>query len=438
MIERYSLPEIRKIWRLENKFTHWLRVEIATIQAMNKLGIVPDEDLKNIQNKADFKVEEIKKIEKKVNHDMIAFLTNIRQYVGESARYIHLGLTSSDVIDTANSCLMKEAGGLLLGKLNKLMSELKENAYKYKNTFCIGRTHGIHAQPTTFGLKLALWFDEMCRNRKRLKEALKNISVGQISGAVGNYAHLSPKIEKYVCKKLGLKPVKIASQIIQRDRYAQFITTLAIIGSTLEKIALEIRSLQRTEIHEVEEGFKKEQKGSSAMPHKKNPILSERLCGLVRVLRSNSLTALENNALWHERDISHSSTERIILPDSTILLYYMLVKTKSLIQNLRVFPEKMKENINLTNGLIFSQTVLLELEKGGMSPEKAYEIVQSNAMECWKNKKPFEHILLNDKRLTQILPPEKLKKIFMLNRFQKNVNFIFKRVFNKESSHDTI
>lgn len=429
MVERYSYPEIAKIWTLENKFRQWLRVEIAAAEAMHRLGIVPKADLKNIREKSDFCVEDIKKIEERVNHDVIAFLTNVAEHVGDSARYIHLGLTSSDVIDTANSCLMKEAGELILNKLKLLMVELKKNALRYKNTLCIGRSHGIHAEPTTFGLKLALWYDEMKRNLSRMQAAIASISVGQISGAVGNYAHLSPKIEEYVCKKLKLKSVNIATQIIQRDRYAEFMTTLAIIGSTIEKIATETRSLQRTEIHEVEEGFKKGQKGSSAMPHKKNPILGERLSGMARILRSNSITALENNALWHERDISHSSTERIILPDSTILLYYMLVKTKSLIQNLVVFPEKMIENINMTHGLIFSQTLLLELADRGISREKAYEIVQQNAMKCWETQDSFEKLLLNDRRLTKIIKPEELEKILDKKKFLKHVDFIFERVF---------
>ncbi|MEA2103881.1 MAG: adenylosuccinate lyase [Candidatus Cloacimonadota bacterium] len=431
MVERYSYPEISKIWTLENKFRQWLRVEIAAAEAMNKLGIIPNDDLRNIQQKADFRIEEIKTIEQKVDHDMIAFLTNVGEYVGKSSRYIHLGMTSSDVIDTANSCLMKEAGELILEKLLALMEQLKETALKYKKILCIGRSHGIHAEPTTFGLKVALWYDEMNRNLIRLKSAIDSVSVGQISGAVGNYAHLSPKIEEYVCKKLGLRSVNIANQIIQRDRYAEFMTTLAIIGSTIEKIATETRSLQRTEIHEVEEGFKKGQKGSSAMPHKKNPIIGERLCGMARILRGNSITALENNALWHERDISHSSTERIILPDSTILLYYMLVKSKSLIKNLVVFPRKMMENIKMTNGLIFSQSILLELARRGISREKAYGIVQENAMKCWETKEPFEELLKNDERLTELIKPDELTEILNLNKFLKNVDFIFNRVFEK-------
>jgi len=432
MIERYSLPEMKDIWTSENKFKKWLKIEIYVAEAMNKLGIVPDKDLKNIKSKARFDLKEINEIEKKVNHDVVAFLTDVAKYVGPSSRYIHLGLTSSDIIDTANSCLMREAGLLILNKLKSLSEILKEKAFEYKNTICIGRTHGIHAEPTTFGLKITLWYDEMRRDIIRMKSAIENISVGKVSGAVGNYAYISPFVEEYVCKKIGLKPVNISNQIIQRDRYAEFITILSIIGSTIEKIATEIRGLQRTEIHEVEEGFTKGQKGSSAMPHKKNPILSERLCGMARVLRSNAMTSLENNALWHERDISHSSAERILIPDSTILIHYMLVKTKSLIKNLVVFPEKMKENINLTNGLIYSQSVLLELAKRGISREDAYEIVQTSALKCWNSKEPFKDALLSNQKLEEIVAPGELEKILDINKFLKNIDFIFKRVFGKE------
>ncbi|MCK4358884.1 MAG: adenylosuccinate lyase [Candidatus Cloacimonetes bacterium] len=434
MIERYSLPEMENIWTLENKFKKWLEIEISAAEAMNKLGIVPDKDLQNIKSKSKFNVEEINEIEKKVNHDVIAFLTNVANYVGDSARFIHLGMTSSDIIDTANSCLMKDAGLIILKEMKNLTATLKKKANKYKHTPCIGRTHGIHAEPTTFGLKIALWFDEMQRNIKRMKSTVENISVGQISGAVGTYAHIDTFIEEYVCKKMGLKPVNISNQIIQRDRYAQYMVSIAIIGSTIEKIATEIRGLQRTEIHEVEEGFTKGQKGSSAMPHKKNPILCERLCGMARVLRGYAVTSLENNALWHERDISHSSTERIIIPDSTILLHYMLAKTSELLKNLIVFPENMKRNIELTNGLIYSQTILLELTNRGIPREKAYDIVQSCAMKCWETKQSFKNILLSDKRFVKIIKSDELEKLFNLNRFTKNVDFIFKRVFEKSKS----
>ncbi|HHE40061.1 MAG TPA: adenylosuccinate lyase [Candidatus Cloacimonetes bacterium] len=430
MIERYTLPEMAQLWSLENKFNTWLNVEIAAAEAMNKLGLVPDDDLKNIQQKAQFKVDEINEIEKQVHHDVIAFLTNVAEYVGPSARYIHLGMTSSDVIDTANSLLMNQAGKIILASIKSCMVVLKESAYKYKNTMCIGRSHGIHAEPTTFGLKFALWYDEMRRNLMRWERAIKTISIGQISGAVGNYAHLSMEIEKYVCKKLGLKPVNISTQVIQRDRYAEYLSSIAIIGSTLEKIALEIRHLQRTEVHEVEENFSIGQKGSSAMPHKKNPIITERICGLARILRSNAMSAFENNALWHERDISHSSAERIIIPDSTSLIHYLLEKTTVLIRNLIVFPEKMIENVNLTHGLIYSQSVLLALTQKGISREKAYEIVQKAAMECWNTKEDFQDILKRNIDFTTFLNDEEINSLFSLDKFTENIDAIFLRVFD--------
>jgi len=430
MIERYTLPVMTHLWSLENKFETWLNVEIAATEAMNKLGLVPDADLKNIQQKVQFKVSEINDIENKVHHDVIAFLTNVAEYVGPSARYIHLGMTSSDVIDTANSILMKQAGEIILSSIRTCMNVLKESAYKYKDMLCIGRSHGIHAEPTTFGLKLALWYDEMHRNLIRWQRAIEMVSVGQISGAVGNYAHLPIEVETYVCKKLGLKPVNISTQVIQRDRYAEYLSSIAIIGSTLEKIALEIRHLQRTEVHEVEENFSKEQKGSSAMPHKKNPIIAERICGLARILRSNAMTAFENNALWHERDISHSSAERIIIPDSTSLIHYLLLKTIALIENLIVFPEKMMGNVNLTNGLIYSQSVLLALAQKGISREKAYKIVQKAAMECWDTKENFQDILKKNEVFTSILNDDEINSIFSLDKFTNNVDSIFLRVFN--------
>ena len=430
MIERYTLPEMAQLWSLENKFNTWLNVEIAAAEAMNKLGLVPDDDLKNIQQKAQFKVDEINEIEKQVHHDVIAFLTNVAEYVGPSARYIHLGMTSSDVIDTANSLLMNQAGKIILASIKSCMVVLKESAYKYKNTMCIGRSHGIHAEPITFGLKFALWYDEMRRNLMRWERAIKTISIGQISGAVGNYAHLSMEIEKYVCKKLGLKPVNISTQVIQRDRYAEYLSSIAIIGSTLEKIALEIRHLQRTEVHEVEENFSIGQKGSSAMPHKKNPIITERICGLARILRSNAMSAFENNALWHERDISHSSAERIIIPDSTSLIHYLLEKTTVLIRNLIVFPEKMIENVNLTHGLIYSQSVLLALTQKGISREKAYEIVQKAAMECWNTKEDFQDILKRNIDFTTFLNDEEINSLFSLDKFTENIDAIFLRVFD--------
>jgi adenylosuccinate lyase len=431
MIERYSLPEMARIWNLENKYKKWLEIEIAAVEAMNKLGYVPNSDLQAIKEKAGFDVQEISRIEADVHHDVIAFLTNVSQYVGESARFIHQGMTSSDVVDTANACLMKEAGNLLIKRLDDFLETLRKRAFEFKSTLCIGRTHGVHAEPTSFGLKFALWYDEIQRDRERLELAIDEVAVAKISGPVGNYAHIDNRVEQYVAEKMGLKPVNIANQIIQRDRYAQFLTTLAIIGSTIEKIAMEIRGLQRTEIHEVEENFGKKQKGSSAMPHKKNPIVSEQLCGLARVLRGNAMVSLENNTLWHERDISHSSTERIIIPDSTILLHYMLVKVNSLIENLRVLPQNMMKNIQLSRGLIFSQTLLLELTKRNISREKAYEMVQKCAMKTWETSLPFKEAVKEDKELMKFISPDELEKLFSFDRFLANVDLIFERVFGR-------
>ncbi|MCF7857793.1 MAG: adenylosuccinate lyase [Candidatus Cloacimonetes bacterium] len=427
MIERYSRAEMTKIWTLQNRFQCMLDVEIAACKAMGELGIIPDEDLGIIIEKADFDIDRIAEIEEITQHDVIAFLTNVGEFVGHPARWIHFGMTSSDVLDTASSIQLKQAGELILRDLQKFSEILKMKAKEYKNTLCIGRSHGIHAEPMPFGMKYALWFDEMQRNIVRMENSIAVISVGQISGAVGNYAHLSPKIEERTCEYLELQPVNIATQVIQRDRISEFINTLAIIGSTLEKIATEIRHLHRTEVLEAEENFSAGQKGSSAMPHKRNPIISERMCGMARILRSNAIAIMENNALWHERDISHSAVERIILPDSTILINYMLNKMIPLIENLLVYPEKMMQNIELTNGLVFSQVVLLELTKKGVSREKAYELVQRNAMKCWKSKRSFEQLIIADEEIQQFLNEEELHDIFSLERYYKNVDFIFAR-----------
>jgi len=428
MIKRYSREEMAKIWDLQNRFQCMLDVEIAACKAMNEIGIIPDEDMKNIDEKADFDVERISEIEETTKHDVIAFLTNIAEYVGDSARWIHFGMTSSDVLDTATSLQLKQAGELVLRDLEKFSEVLKMKAREFKHTICIGRSHGIHAEPTTFGLKFALWFDEMQRNIYRMKNAIKTISVGQISGAVGNYAHLSPEIETIACQYLDLTPVNISTQIIQRDRISEFLNTLAIIGSTIEKIALEIRHLQRTEVREVEENFSKGQKGSSAMPHKRNPIVTEQMCGLARLLRSNALAANENNALWHERDISHSSVERIILPDSTILMNYMLNKMIPLIDNLLIYPENIKKNLELTNGLVFSQVILLELTKKNVSRDKSYEIVQRNAMTCWETKKPFIELISEDTEIKEYLSDQEIEDIFSYDRYLENVDYIYKRI----------
>jgi len=428
MIARYSREEMSKIWKLQNRFQCMLDVEIAACKAMNEINIIPDADLSIIVEHADFDVDRIAEIEATTKHDVIAFLTNIAEFVGPSSRWIHYGMTSSDVLDTATSLQLRQSGELLIRDLEKFSEVLKIKAREHKSTLCIGRSHGIHAEPITFGLKYALWFDEMQRNLDRLNKAVEVISVGQISGAVGNYAHLSPEIEKITCRYLDLKPVNISTQVIQRDRISEFMNTIAVIGSTIEKISLEIRHLQRTEVLEVEENFSKGQKGSSAMPHKRNPIVTEQMCGLARLLRTNAQAALENNALWHERDISHSSVERIILPDSTILLNYMLNKMIPLIENLLVYPDKMMQNLELTNGLVFSQVLLLELAKKGISRENSYALVQRNAMLCWKTKQPFKELIMRDEEVGEYFTDEEIEKLFSYDRYTENVDHIFKRV----------
>lgn len=428
MIKRYSRKEMAKIWDLQNRFQCMLDVEIAACKAMNELKIIPDDDLQNIVEKSDFDVDRVIEIEKTTKHDVIAFLTNVAEFVGPSSRWIHYGMTSSDVLDTATSIQLKQAGELILRDLEKFSEILKIRAKEHKKTLCIGRSHGIHAEPTTLGLKFALWFDEMQRNIRRMKNAVDAISVGQISGAVGNYAHLSPEVEKLACSHLALEPINISTQVIQRDRISEFMNTIAIIGSTIEKISLEIRHLQKTEVLEVEENFSPGQKGSSAMPHKRNPIITERMCGLAKLLRTNALSAIENNALWHERDISHSSVERIILPDSTILLNYMLNKMIPLIENLLIYPSKMMDNIKLTNGLIFSQVLLLELSKKGIAWEESYLMIQRNAMNCWETKTPFKELILGDIQIMKHFTEDEILEIFSFDRYIKNVDYIFHRV----------
>ncbi len=390
MIERYSRPRMKKIWSDKSKFDKWLEVEIAVCEAWAELGEIPKEAIPRIR-KATYNVDRIAEFLRVTHHDMTAFLNSVAESLGEESRFIHLGLTSSDVMDTALSLQLKEAANILSQDISKLIAVLQNKAIEYKYTMMIGRTHGVHAEPTTFGLKLALWVEEMRRNAQRLEDAKQTISVGKISGAVGTYATVSPEVEKIACQKLGLTPSPISSQIIQRDRHAQFIATLAITASSLEKFATEIRSLQRTEILEVEEPFETGQTGSSAMPHKRNPELCERICGLARLIRGYVTTSLENIALWHERDISHSSTERIILPDSCLALDYMLPLLTSVIKELKVYPENMRRNLELTQGLIFSQRVLLALIDKGLNREEAYEIVQRNAMEAWQQKRSEEH-----------------------------------------------
>ncbi len=433
MIERYTLPEMGKIWKDEFKFNTWLQIEILACEARSEFGEIPKEDVEVIKQKANFNVKRILEIEETTKHDVIAFLTNVAEYVGPESRHIHYGMTSSDILDTTLSYQMKTAGEQILKRLYDLKAVLKERALEHKYTLCVGRSHGIHAEPTTMGLKFALWHEEIKRDINRLQNAIKTISVGQISGAVGTFEHLSPKVEEYVCKKMDLEPASVSTQIIQRDRHAEFMSTLAVTGATLEKIAVEIRHLQRTEVLEAEEYFSKGQKGSSAMPHKRNPIISERITGLARVLRSNAIAALEDVALWHERDISHSSVERIVIPDSCIALDYMLDLMYKLIKNLLIYPENMLKNLNLTRGLVFSQTVLLKLVNKGISREDAYKIVQTSAMDVWADKsKDLLSELLKSKEVIKYISEEELKAIFNNKNMLKNVDYIFARSVEKE------
>ena len=428
MIKRYGTKEMDHIWSDQNKFETWKKVELAVAEAMSERSIIPKESYLNIKNKANFDVDKILEIEKVTRHDVIAFLTNMGEYIGEDSRFVHMGMTSSDLLDTSLACLCKEAGEIILSKLKDFENVLKKNALKYKDTFQIGRSHGVHAEPITFGLKNALWKEEINRNIKRWENTLNNISVGQVSGAVGTYQHLDPEIEIEVCKKLGLSAESVSSQVVSRDRHAEYLTSLALIAATIEKISIEIRHLQRTEVLEVEEYFLKGQKGSSAMPHKRNPIVTERMTGFARLIRSNAMAALENVALWHERDISHSSVERIIIPDSTTLMDYMLNKMIYLLENLYVYPDNMMKNINLTNGLIFSQEVLLALVKKGISREKSYKMVQNNAMKSWEKRCSFKDLLFKDKEVMSVLSKNEIEKLFNLDKIMVNINKIYKRI----------
>ena len=428
MIARYTRPIMGNIFTDEHRYSIWLEIELLACEAQAELGIIPPEAVKTIRAKAAFDVNRINEIEAEVKHDVIAFLTSVGEFVGPDSRFIHLGMTSSDVVDTALSVQMKRAGELLLADLSALSVILARRAKEFKMTVMIGRSHGIHAEPTTFGLKLALWFDETRRNIARLRSALEVISVGQISGAVGTFAHLSPRVEEYVCEKLGLQPAPVSTQVIQRDRHAEFLTTLAVIGSSLDKFATEIRHLQRTEVLEAEEYFSEKQKGSSAMPHKRNPITCEQISGLARILRGNAHAAMENVPLWHERDISHSSVERIIVPDSCILLDHMLAKFTDIIDKLLVYPDNMKKNMELTHGLLYSQPVLLALTKKGMKREDAYRIVQRNAMDVWKTKKNFKEMLKADVEVSSVLNDADLNEAFDPKKSLSNVDYIFKRV----------
>jgi len=427
MIARYTLPEMARLWSDENKFATWLRVEIAVCEARAEKGEIPSKAVNLIKKRASFDVKRIDEIEAVTDHDVIAFLTSVAENVGEESRYIHAGLTSSDILDTSTAFLMKEAGLLIKKKLSETARILKEMAPEYADVPCIGRTHGIHAEPTVFGLKLALWYTEIARDLKRLNAAIKEISVGKLSGAVGNFANISPEIEAIVCKKLGLKPARVSTQVIQRDRHAYFLSILAIIGGTIEKIATEIRNLQRTEILELEEGFARGQKGSSAMPHKKNPITCERLAGLARVLRANSMAALENIALWHERDITHSSVERVIIPDSTTLIHYMLHKLNNVLLNLKINSERMRKNIELTRGLVFSQRVLLALTEKMPSREEAYKIVQSLAMKSWDKGTDFKKLVGSSPEVKKHLKPKEIDSLFDIAYYTKRAREIIKR-----------
>jgi adenylosuccinate lyase len=429
MISRYTRDEMGKIWEMENRYAKWLQVEMLACEAMAEEGLIPKAALNNIIKKARFSGERILEIEKVTRHDVIAFLENVAEYVGPDSRFIHMGLTSSDILDTGFALQLKEAMELIIRGVTEFMDTLKERAEEHKYTAMIGRSHGIHAEPITFGLKIALWYSEMGRNRKRLEDALDTISYGKLSGAVGTFANISPEIEAYVCKKLGLKPAEVSNQVIQRDRHAQYFSALAVLAGTLEKIAIEIRHLQRTEVLEAEEPFEKGQKGSSAMPHKKNPVGSENISGLARLVRSNSLAAMENMALWHERDISHSSVERVIGPDSTIMVDFMLHRLNRIIKNLVVHVDRMKENLDMLKGLIFSQQVMIKLASAGLKRQTAYEIVQKIAMQVWDTGNDFKTLVLKDRDIKKYLTEESIQEIFSLEYHYRYVEEIFSRVF---------
>lgn len=428
MISRYSLPEMAAVWSERNKFQKWLDVEILVVEARSDMGEVPREALEEIKQKAGFDPERILELEEITHHDVIAFLTNVAENVGEASRFIHYGMTSSDILDTGLALQMRDAMDMLIEKTRILGRTLKEKAFEYRDLPMIGRTHGVHAEPIVFGQKLAGWAFETRRNLERLLRAREIVNYGKISGAVGTYAHLDPEVERYVCEKLGLHPAEVSTQILQRDRHAEYMTAIAITGSSLEKFALEIRGLQRTEVLEAEEPFARGQKGSSAMPHKRNPVISERICGLARVLRGNAVAALEDIALWHERDISHSSVERVIIPDSTILLDYMLAKFTRVIRDLQVYPENIARNLELTHGLVYSECVLLALVAGGITREEAYGLVQRNAMESWSTGQDFESLLERDPDVTSLLSQADIDGCFSLDKQLKNTSVIFERL----------
>ncbi|MRJ02075.1 MAG: adenylosuccinate lyase [Epsilonproteobacteria bacterium] len=446
MVERYARKEMADKWTLHAKYRAWLDVELAAVKAWNKLGLIPEEDMKKILEKASFDIDRINEIEQETKHDVIAFLTSVAESLGPESRWIHYGMTSSDTIDTAVALQMRESLKLIIEDVKMVMESIKRRAFEHKYTLMVGRSHGIHGEPITFGLVLSIWYDEFARHLKNLQETLEVVSVGKVSGAMGNFAHAPMELEELVCEELGLKPAPISNQVVQRDRYGRLFTTLALIASTIEKIAVNIRHFQRTEVYEAEEYFSKGQKGSSAMPHKRNPVLSENLTGLARVVRSMVLPALENVALWHERDISHSSVERFILPDGFITLDFALHRLNNVISNLVVYPENMMKNLNLTGGLVFSQRVLLELTKAGVSREDAYKIVQRNAMKVWesiqegkaplneKGESLFLQYLLEDGELTEKIAPQRIREFFDYDYYTKNVEKIYKRVYGNDDT----
>jgi len=429
MIPRYTRERMGQLWSEENKLRVWLQVELAVCEAWAGLGVIPQEALREIKEKARVDPQRVKELERETRHDVAAFVMQLEEVVGEAGRWVHFGLTSYDVVDTALSLLLKEALGIILEDLEGLMEAVKERAFEHRDTVMIGRTHGVHAEPITFGLKLALWYEELKRHRGRLRRAREGISVGKVSGAVGTYAHVPPQVEKFVCRRLGLRPAPISSQIVQRDRHAEVFAALALLASSIEKFALEIRHLQRTEVLEAEEPFAEGQKGSSAMPHKRNPIGSENLCGLARVVRANLMAALEDVPLWHERDISHSSVERIIAPDSTILIDFMLWRLSRIVKGMRIYPERMKENLERTRGLIFSQAVMLELIRKGLPRQEAYRMVQRNAMKTWEGEEDFKTLVKGDVEIRKFLTEAEIEECFSLKRHLRHVNFLFRRVF---------
>ncbi len=428
MIDRYTLSKMGNIWSEKNKFDIMLKIEILACEALSKLGEIPKNALEKIKKKAKYDIDEVKRLEEKTKHDIVAFIKNIGENLGPESRYLHMGLTSSDLLDTSLSVQCVEACDILIGDIKKMLKVLRSKAKKYKDTVCVARTHGVHAEPTTFGLKLAVWYDEMNRNLVRLEQARENLRIGKLSGAVGTYANIDPYLEEYVCEKLGLKAANVATQIIQRDHHAQFLSTLALIGSSLEKFSTEIRLLQKTEVLELEEPFFKGQIGSSAMPHKRNPVTCERICGLSRLLRANAQAALENINLWHERDISHSSVERVILPDSTIVLNYMFAKFTPILDGLLVYPKNMITSLTKTRGLIYSQRILVELMKKGLTRDEAYSIIQRCAMQVWQETSDFKDVLYRDRKIRKHLSTNEIDILFDIKYYIRHRDKIFKRV----------